>query len=54
MGMPDCYKKATSEKLVLPALSGQNTTSVDGSSDSAVDLGIPKRQEHVAKKGRRR
>jgi hypothetical protein len=52
--MPDCYKKATSEKMVLMALSDQNTTSVDGNIDPANDLEMPKRQEHVAKKGRRR
>jgi hypothetical protein len=52
--MPECYKKATSEKMVLSALSDHITTSDDSNIDPANDLEMPKRQEHVAKKGRRR
>jgi hypothetical protein len=52
--MPDSYKKATYPNIVLTALSDQNTTAADSNTDPASDLEMPKRQEHVAKKGRRR
>lgn len=59
VGMPDCYKKAISEKTVQNVLSdssaaGTQNPSNEGNVDPVSDLEMPKRQEHVAKKGRRR
>ena len=60
VGLPDCYKHAAPLTFVpLAEAEGQKDSSaVDnsctGDTSAAVSLEMPRRQEHIKKKGRRR